>query len=195
MWNDVVDLSAFYASPLGQTARQAIGLQLREIWPDLQGRQLLGLGYATPYLAPFRAEASQSSSGEKGLHVASGGEVSRLGTATRSGSGISSRCASSSQSRAAESTSDRSGTSPVGTNFDSTFWSAPPWPNTNGASASHGSNFKSRPARSAHCFNVSRDQLRSKMLLSKSLFGGSSYPRFLLGQLEAKVRVWPDLCV
>ena len=60
MWNDVVDLSAFYASPLGQTARHAIGVQLREIWPDLQGRQLLGLGYATPYLSSFRTEAALS---------------------------------------------------------------------------------------------------------------------------------------
>jgi SAM-dependent methyltransferase len=60
MWNDVVDLSAFYATPLGRTARHAIGQQLREFWPDLQGRQLLGLGYATPYLAAFRAEAARS---------------------------------------------------------------------------------------------------------------------------------------
>src|SRR5258708_34719813 len=60
MWNDVVDLSAFYGTPLGQTARQAIGVQLREIWPDMQGRQLLGLGYATPYLAPFRTDAARS---------------------------------------------------------------------------------------------------------------------------------------
>jgi len=60
MWNDVVDLSAFYTTPLGQVVRQAIGLQLREIWPDLQGRQLVGLGYATPYLAPFRGEAARS---------------------------------------------------------------------------------------------------------------------------------------
>ena len=60
MWNDVVDLSAFYATPLGQTARQAIGQQLREIWPDLQGRQLVGLGYATPYLTAFRSEAARS---------------------------------------------------------------------------------------------------------------------------------------
>ncbi len=60
MWNDVVDLNAFYATPLGQMARQAIGLQLREIWPDLQGRQLVGLGYATPYLNQFRAEAARS---------------------------------------------------------------------------------------------------------------------------------------
>ncbi len=60
MWNDVVDLSAFYATALGQTARLAIGQQLHEIWPDLRGRRLLGLGYATPYLAPFRAEAACS---------------------------------------------------------------------------------------------------------------------------------------
>ncbi len=60
MWKDVFDLSAFYATPLGQMARQAIGLQLREIWPDLQGCQLLGLGYATPYLNQFRAEATRS---------------------------------------------------------------------------------------------------------------------------------------
>ncbi|HYV89389.1 MAG TPA: methyltransferase type 11, partial [Candidatus Polarisedimenticolia bacterium] len=60
MWNDVFDLSAFYATPLGQMARQAIGLQLREIWPDLQGCQLLGVGYATPYLNQFRAEAARS---------------------------------------------------------------------------------------------------------------------------------------
>src|ERR1043166_4706276 len=60
MWNDVFDLSAFYATPLGQMARQAIGLQLREIWPDLQGCQVVGLGYATPYLNQFRAEAARS---------------------------------------------------------------------------------------------------------------------------------------
>jgi SAM-dependent methyltransferase len=60
MWNDVVDLQAFYASPLGQWARQAIGQRIREIWPDLRGQRVLGLGYATPYLAPFRAEAGRS---------------------------------------------------------------------------------------------------------------------------------------
>jgi SAM-dependent methyltransferase len=57
MWNDVVELRDFYASPLGQAARQAIGQQLRAVWPDLRGRRLLGLGYAPHYLGPFRAEA------------------------------------------------------------------------------------------------------------------------------------------
>jgi SAM-dependent methyltransferase len=60
MWNDVVDLQAFYSAPLGQWARQAIGQRLREIWPNLRGHRVLGLGYATPYLAPFRAEAGRS---------------------------------------------------------------------------------------------------------------------------------------
>jgi len=58
MWNDVVELRDFYASPLGQAARTAIGQQLRAIWPDMRGRRILGLGYATPYLASFRGEAN-----------------------------------------------------------------------------------------------------------------------------------------
>jgi SAM-dependent methyltransferase len=60
MWNDVVDLQAFYAAPLGQWARQAIGQRMREIWPDLRGQRVLGLGYAAPYLAAIRAEAERS---------------------------------------------------------------------------------------------------------------------------------------
>jgi len=57
MWNDVVELRSFYATPLGQAARQLIGQQMRSLWPDLRGRRLLGFGYATPYLGAFRAEA------------------------------------------------------------------------------------------------------------------------------------------
>ena len=58
MWNDVVELRSFYASPLGAAARQAIGQQLRIMWPDLRGERLLGIGYATPFLTGFRAEAA-----------------------------------------------------------------------------------------------------------------------------------------
>jgi SAM-dependent methyltransferase len=57
MWNDVVELRSFYASPLGQAARHLIGQQMRKLWPDLRGQRLLGFGYATPYLGAFRAEA------------------------------------------------------------------------------------------------------------------------------------------
>jgi len=60
MWNDVVELRAFYASPLGQVAGQMIEQKLREIWPSLRGQPVLGLGYAVPYLGGFRAEASRA---------------------------------------------------------------------------------------------------------------------------------------
>jgi SAM-dependent methyltransferase len=48
---DVEDLQRFYASRQGQLARRLIQHQLRVIWPDLSGRNVLGFGYAVPYLA------------------------------------------------------------------------------------------------------------------------------------------------
>ena len=59
MYADVVDLRDFYTRRLGQVARRMIGRRLRQIWPDLAGMRLLGLGYATPYLRPFLAEAER----------------------------------------------------------------------------------------------------------------------------------------
>jgi SAM-dependent methyltransferase len=59
MCADVVDLRDFYAGRLGQVARRMIGRRIRLIWPDLSGLRLLGLGYATPYLRPFLAEAER----------------------------------------------------------------------------------------------------------------------------------------
>jgi SAM-dependent methyltransferase len=59
MWSDVVDLRDFYASPLGQTARRLIARDLRAMWPDARGQAVLGLGFATPYLRPFREEAAR----------------------------------------------------------------------------------------------------------------------------------------
>lgn len=54
---DVVDLRNFYATPLGQTARRILGARIRKRWHHVAGESLLGLGYATPYLKPFRDEA------------------------------------------------------------------------------------------------------------------------------------------
>ncbi len=59
MWSDVVDLRDFYAGALGRTAQRVIRHRLREVWPDLQGQRLLGLGYATPFLRPFLADAER----------------------------------------------------------------------------------------------------------------------------------------
>lgn len=60
MRNDVVDLRDFYATSLGQAARRIVRQRLREIWPDVRGMTVAGLGYATPFLGPFRAEAART---------------------------------------------------------------------------------------------------------------------------------------
>lgn len=59
MWTDVVDLRDFYETSLGQMAARVIRHRIRELWPDVRGMRLLGLGFATPYLRPFRAEAER----------------------------------------------------------------------------------------------------------------------------------------
>ncbi|MCK6453116.1 MAG: class I SAM-dependent methyltransferase [Alphaproteobacteria bacterium] len=59
MTSDVVDLHAFYASGLGQMARRVLRRRVRQMWPNLRGETVLGLGYATPFLGPFRDEAQR----------------------------------------------------------------------------------------------------------------------------------------
>src|SRR5216683_2411457 len=59
MYSDVVDLRDFYATSLGQVAIRMIRRRIRLIWPDLTGMRLLGMGYAVPYLRPFREEAER----------------------------------------------------------------------------------------------------------------------------------------
>jgi SAM-dependent methyltransferase len=56
---DVVDLRDFYHGRLGQVARHMIGRRVRALWPDARGMRVLGLGYATPYLGPYLAEAER----------------------------------------------------------------------------------------------------------------------------------------
>lgn len=57
---DVIDLREFYASPLGQTARRLTRERIRQIWPNLKGLRVLGVGYATPYLRGLRDEAERA---------------------------------------------------------------------------------------------------------------------------------------
>jgi SAM-dependent methyltransferase len=57
---DVVDLRAFYASPLGAVARRLVGRAIERFWRPVQGLRVLGLGYATPYLAPVRSAAERT---------------------------------------------------------------------------------------------------------------------------------------
>lgn len=59
MWMDVVDLRDFYATSLGQVAARAVRRRIREIWPDMTGRRVLGVGYAPPYLRPLLDDAER----------------------------------------------------------------------------------------------------------------------------------------
>lgn len=54
---DVVDLRAFYASPRGRMAQRFLAEILAARWPDCPGATVVGFGYATPYLARWRASA------------------------------------------------------------------------------------------------------------------------------------------
>jgi SAM-dependent methyltransferase len=56
---DVVDLRDFYGHQLGVVARRFVGRGIRRRWGDLSGQRVLGVGYATPYLGLFRAEAER----------------------------------------------------------------------------------------------------------------------------------------
>lgn len=57
MRRDILELRAFYASELGRRARTLIGRKLTQAWGEAGGQDLLGLGYATPYLGAFRSRA------------------------------------------------------------------------------------------------------------------------------------------
>lgn len=57
MRREALELDRFYRSRQGQVARQMIGRRLAAIWPDAKGLDVLGLGFATPYLEPYRADA------------------------------------------------------------------------------------------------------------------------------------------
>lgn len=57
MWPDIIDMRSFYASRLGMIARRMLRRQIRELWPDIDGGTLVGLGYATPYLRPYVGRA------------------------------------------------------------------------------------------------------------------------------------------
>lgn len=59
MHADILDLREFYDSSLGNLARRTLRRQLRAMWPDVRGEVVVGLGYATPYLGPFREEAER----------------------------------------------------------------------------------------------------------------------------------------
>jgi len=53
MQPDITQYRSFYDARLGTIARRLIRARLRALWPHVDGMTIVGLGYATPYLAPF----------------------------------------------------------------------------------------------------------------------------------------------
>ncbi len=60
MFQDVVELRSYYASPLGKITTRLIRRQIRTLWPSIKGMDILGFGYAPPYLETFRDEAAHT---------------------------------------------------------------------------------------------------------------------------------------
>lgn len=59
MYEQAPDLREFYSSILGRVALRMLRPRLRALWPDVHGQRILGVGYATPFLRPFAAEAER----------------------------------------------------------------------------------------------------------------------------------------
>lgn len=57
---DVLALQRFYSSPLGEIARRAAARRLAALWSHADGLDVLGLGYATPYLPAYAARARRA---------------------------------------------------------------------------------------------------------------------------------------
>lgn len=53
MRRDVLELREFYAQPLGLAVRETLSRKVLETWGDCSALDVLGLGYATPFLDPF----------------------------------------------------------------------------------------------------------------------------------------------
>ena len=60
MRRDVLELRDFYASRLGLAAREMVARKVWETWGDASGLDVLGLGYATPYLEMWRPTARRA---------------------------------------------------------------------------------------------------------------------------------------
>lgn len=57
MRQSVLELRAFYASPLGAVARRMVSRKVAEAWGDGADLDILALGYATPFMDAFEGRA------------------------------------------------------------------------------------------------------------------------------------------
>ncbi|VAX05536.1 SAM-dependent methyltransferase 2, in cluster with Hydroxyacylglutathione hydrolase [hydrothermal vent metagenome] len=57
MYQDIGELRAFYDTPLGRVTRRLIQRQITALWHNISGMDIVGLGYAAPYLDIFRSRS------------------------------------------------------------------------------------------------------------------------------------------
>lgn len=57
---DIAALQRFYAAPLGRAARRMIERRLAALWPDAKDQDVLGLGYAAPFLERIKPAARRA---------------------------------------------------------------------------------------------------------------------------------------
>ncbi len=59
MHTSAVDLKEFYDTIQGKVVQRILRNHIRQLWPDVRGLRVVGLGYASPYLRPFLGEAER----------------------------------------------------------------------------------------------------------------------------------------
>ena len=59
MHNNAVDLKEFYDTVQGRVVQRILRQHIRQLWPDVKGQRVIGLGYAVPYLRLFLGEAER----------------------------------------------------------------------------------------------------------------------------------------
>jgi len=59
MHADIVDLRAFYASPLGRLTEHSLSMALSSVWTAIPNERLVGLGYTLPWLDRFGTDAER----------------------------------------------------------------------------------------------------------------------------------------
>ena len=59
MHTSAIDLKEFYDTIQGRVVQRIIRQHIRQLWPDVKGQRVIGLGYTVPYLRPFLGEAER----------------------------------------------------------------------------------------------------------------------------------------
>jgi SAM-dependent methyltransferase len=59
MSTDTHSAADFYATRQGAVAARLLGERIQAFWPDATRQSVLGIGYATPYLRPWREHATR----------------------------------------------------------------------------------------------------------------------------------------